>query len=115
MDSMDARNLLISSISYLKINGLKDQPFYHRKGLHQGDLLSSLLFILTIDSLQMIIRKLGNDLVDLPMAKTTLLQFTDDTAIIMPAHATSQLERLRNLREAFESLNEYHIIVINYE
>jgi hypothetical protein len=63
----------------------------------------------------MIIRKLGNDLVDLPMAKTTLLQFTDDTAIIMPAHATSQLERLRNLREAFESLNEYHIIVINYE
>jgi Reverse transcriptase (RNA-dependent DNA polymerase) len=43
------RSLLISS--FLKINGLKGQSFYHRKGLRQDDLLSPLLFILTVDSL----------------------------------------------------------------
>jgi Reverse transcriptase (RNA-dependent DNA polymerase) len=35
------------------------------------------------------IQKLNNDLINLPMAKTTLFQFADDTTIIMPAHATN--------------------------
>jgi hypothetical protein len=37
----------------------------------------------------MMIRKLDTNLVNLPMANTTLLQFADDTVIIMPAHATN--------------------------
>jgi Reverse transcriptase (RNA-dependent DNA polymerase) len=31
------RNFLISSTSYLKVNGLKGTPFYYRRGLRQGD------------------------------------------------------------------------------
>jgi Reverse transcriptase (RNA-dependent DNA polymerase) len=35
------------------------------------------------------IQNLNDDLINLPMAKTMLFQFADDTAIIMPAHATN--------------------------
>jgi hypothetical protein len=35
----------------------------------------------------MMIRKIDANLINLPMATTTLLQFADDTAIIMAAHA----------------------------
>jgi ribosomal protein L34 len=83
------RSLLISSTSYLKINDIKGEPFYHRKGLRQGDPLSPLLFIIAVDSLQAMIQNLNDDLINLPMAKTTLFQFADDTTIIMPAHATN--------------------------
>jgi Reverse transcriptase (RNA-dependent DNA polymerase) len=80
------RSLLISSTSFLKINGLKGQSFYHRKGLRQGDPLSPLLFILAEDSLQAMINKIRDKLIDLPMARTILLQFADDTAIVTPTH-----------------------------
>jgi hypothetical protein len=35
------------------------------------------------------IQNLNDDLINLPMARTTLFQFADDTAIIMPVHATN--------------------------
>jgi hypothetical protein len=79
-------SLLISSTSFLKINELKGQLFYHRKELRQYDQLSPLLFILTVDSLQAMIIKIKDELIDLHMARTTLLQFADDTAIVTPAH-----------------------------
>jgi Reverse transcriptase (RNA-dependent DNA polymerase) len=81
------RSLLISSTSFLKINRLKGQSFYHRKGLRQDDPLSPLLFILAVDSLQAMINKIWDELVDLPMARATLLQFANDTAIVTPTHA----------------------------
>jgi Reverse transcriptase (RNA-dependent DNA polymerase) len=81
------RSLLISSTSFLKINGLKGQSFYYRKGLRQGDPLSPLLFILAEDSLQAMINKIRDKLIDLPMARTILLQFADDTTIVTPTHA----------------------------
>jgi Reverse transcriptase (RNA-dependent DNA polymerase) len=81
------RSLLIFSISFLKINRLKSQSFYHRKGLRQDDPLSPLLFFLSVDSLQAMINKIRDELIVLPMAMTTLLQFADDTTIVTPAHA----------------------------
>jgi Reverse transcriptase (RNA-dependent DNA polymerase) len=81
--------LLISSNSFIKINGLKGQSFYHRKGLRHGDPLSSVLFILAVDTLQAMIHKLQNDLLELPTAKTTLLQFANGMAIVTPAHPTN--------------------------
>jgi hypothetical protein len=35
------------------------------------------------------IQNLNDDLINLPMARTMLFQFADDTTIIMPAHATN--------------------------
>jgi hypothetical protein len=35
------------------------------------------------------VQNLNDDLINLPMAKTTLFQFADATTIIMPAHATN--------------------------
>jgi Reverse transcriptase (RNA-dependent DNA polymerase) len=80
-------SLLISSTSFLKINGLKGQSFYHRKGLRQGDPLSLLLFIMAVGSLQAMISKIRDELIDLPIAMTTLLQFADDTPIVTLAYA----------------------------
>jgi Reverse transcriptase (RNA-dependent DNA polymerase) len=56
------------------------------KGLRQGDLLSPLIFILATNTLQAMFHKLQNDLIHLPTATTSLLQFADDTIIITSAH-----------------------------
>lgn len=44
------KNLLISSSSFIKVNGVNG-PFYHYRGLRQGDRLSLMLFILVADTL----------------------------------------------------------------
>jgi len=51
------KNLLISTISHIKFNGIWGDNFYHQRGLRHGDPLSLLLFILATDTLQVILHK----------------------------------------------------------
>jgi Reverse transcriptase (RNA-dependent DNA polymerase) len=67
------KNLFISSSSSLSINGIPSQPFFHRRGLKQGDPLTPLIFVLVTDVLQRILQHSRSELLTLPIVQTTAL------------------------------------------
>lgn len=78
-----------SSSSQVCVNGATSTPFFHQRGLHQGDPLSPMLFDIAADVFQQMIR-VANSL--LPMWLSTrisaslfALQYADDTAVIARA------------------------------
>jgi Reverse transcriptase (RNA-dependent DNA polymerase) len=101
---------LISSISFLKINGHKGQSFYHRKGKDYAKATPYHHFSLSSLSLQLrtMMNNIRDDLVDLPMVKTTLLQFADDTAIVTPTHAKN-IKLIMTTLDAFAQVSGLNI------
>jgi hypothetical protein len=54
------------------------------------------------------IQNLNDDLINLPMARTTLFQFADDTAIIMSAHAID-IKLIMATLDSFSRASRLHI------
>jgi hypothetical protein len=99
--------ILSTSTSRVLLNGTPLPPIQHGRGLRQGDPLSPLLFVLTIDPLQHVIEqvtawnllsKLGSK-----VARFRASLYVDDAAIfIKPTHKdiTNMAHILRNFGEA---------------
>jgi hypothetical protein len=82
---------LSSSTSSILLNGVPGKVFHCRRGVRQGDLLSPLLFVLTVDLLQSIVNKAKDmGLLRLPLnvgycTDFQIIQYTNDTLLIMEA------------------------------
>lgn len=98
-------SILSSGTSAVLLNGVPGKTFHCRRGVRQGDPFSPLLFVLNVDLLQSIINKaaqLGH--LRLPIPAPTMdfpiIQYADDTLIVLEASAT-QLFFLRGILQSF--------------
>lgn len=95
-----------SSTSSVLLNGVPGKTFHCRRGVHQGDPLSPLRFVLAADLLQSCLnesRSLGFLNLPLPMAYSQdfpILQYADDTLVIMEG-CNNQLNHLKQLLQTF--------------
>jgi hypothetical protein len=86
-----------SGTSAILLNGVPGKTFHCKRGVRQGDPLSPLLFVLAADLLQTILNKAKDqNLLSLPVPQQfssdfPILQFADDTLIIMEGCATQLL------------------------
>jgi hypothetical protein len=99
-------NILSSGTSQILLNGLSGKIIHCHRGVHQGDPLSPLLFVLAVDLLQSLVNEaLHKGIISLPLASSygqayPIVQYADDTLIIMPADAR-QLFFLKGLLQSY--------------
>ena len=88
------------------LNGVPRKDFHYKRGVRRGDPLSPLLFVMAVDLLQSIVnRAYQQGLFSLPipnrdMNHFPIVQYADDTLLIMPADAR-QLFCLKALLQSF--------------
>ena len=88
------------------LNGIPGKTVHCRRGVRQGDPLSPLLFVLAADLLQSILNQVKDrGIVNLPIelnhtSDFPIVQYADDTLIIMQASAT-QLFAQKGILQAF--------------
>jgi hypothetical protein len=98
--------ILNSGTLAVLLNGINGKDFACRRGVRQGDPLSSLLFVLVADLLQSIVNKAYQDgFFQLPIPNRDIenfpiIQYADDTLMIMQAD-TRQLLHLKALLHSF--------------
>lgn len=100
--------MLTTSSSRIIVNGEHTPYFFHKRGLRQGDPLSSMLFIIAVDVLQRMVIAANQTL---PTSITTrirdpvvALQYGDDTAIVANGEAQT-LVALRIVLRIFAKLS----------
>jgi hypothetical protein len=98
--------ILGSGSSSVLLNGVPVKKFYCKRGVRQGYPLSPLLFVFAADFLQSILNKAMNTGVMTPPLPRSanpdfpIIQYADDTLIILKANAT-QLICLKGILHAF--------------
>lgn len=83
------QTLWTSSSSRVCINGQESHPFFHKRGLRQGDPLSPMLFNVAVDVFQCMVQ-VANFVPQQPLSNkidepVVALQYADDTAVIARA------------------------------
>lgn len=100
-------DLLTTSSSAVLLNGIPGKNFKCQKGVKQGDPISPLLFVLTADLLQSMINK-AHDMgilskpIPRPDTKFPIIQYADDTLIIMKA-CQKEIFSLKGILQSFAS------------
>jgi hypothetical protein len=92
--------ILATSSSKVLVNGLPGESFKHARGLRQGDPLSPLLFILSIDPLHRLIEKAAQGGIlqpVLPKAANLRCSLYADDAAVFAAPVATELDRLHRL------------------
>ena len=102
--------ILQTSRSAVLVNGSPGPWINCKRGLRQGDALSPYLFILVADLLQCLIKDCGSVRHPLIDAPCPVLQYADDTLILI--RATS--EDVINLRGILDSFSDATGLKINY-
>jgi hypothetical protein len=107
-------NILSSGSSTVLLNGILGKPFDCKRGVRQGDPLSSLLFVLAGDLLQTIVNKAWqNGILKHPLSDSfrgdfPILQYADDTLLILPGDART-LFNLKGLLRPFSDSTGLHV------
>ena len=91
------QQLLTSGSSLVLINGVPGKKFMCKKGVRQGDPMSPLLFAIAADFLQTLVNQLlVEGLIQLPIPchdkDFPIVQYADDTLIILPADKSQLLQ-----------------------
>jgi hypothetical protein len=107
-------NILHSASTSVLLNGVPGKKIICKRGVRQGDPLSPILFVNTADLLQSAINDAWqNGIINLPLAddfgqKFPIVQYADDTLMIMPAD-NNQLIHLKNILQIFSASTGLHV------
>jgi hypothetical protein len=94
----------------IKVNDIVGQNFQTKKGVRQGDPLSSILFNIVVDMLAVLINRAKSEgqtkgvIPDLTDDGLSIMQYVDDTILFMD-HNIDQARNIKLLLSAFEQMS----------